>query len=65
MRLNLAQAFQAIGTVVAPVLAAYVIFKDVGAPGGTSLESVQWVYLGIACFVCKYHQVHKRGRAIG
>ncbi|MCJ1255783.1 hypothetical protein MMC24_003600 [Lignoscripta atroalba] len=51
MRLNLAQAFQAIGTVVAPVLASYVIFKDVGAPGGKSLESVQWVYLGIACFV--------------
>ncbi len=51
MRLNLAQAFQAIGTVVAPVLAANVIFKDVGAPGGKSLASVQWVYLGIAIFV--------------
>ena len=51
MRLNLAQAFQAIGTVVAPVLAANVIFKDVGSPGGKSLASVQWVYLGIAAFV--------------
>ncbi|MCJ1368363.1 hypothetical protein MMC16_007505 [Acarospora aff. strigata] len=51
IRLNLAQAFQAIGTVVAPVLAAYVIFKEVGAPGGKSLQSVQWVYLGIAAFV--------------
>jgi len=51
MRLNLAQAFQAIGTVVAPVLASYVIFKNVGSPGGTSLQSVQWVYLGIAAFV--------------
>ncbi|PSN70428.1 putative L-fucose-proton symporter [Corynespora cassiicola Philippines] len=47
-RLNLAQAFQAIGSVVAPVLASFVIFKDVGE---SSLQSVQWVYLGIACFV--------------
>ena len=51
MRLNLAQAFQAVGTVVAPILAAYVLFKDVGSPGGKSLQSVQWVYLGIAAFV--------------
>ncbi|MCJ1370228.1 hypothetical protein MMC20_001440 [Loxospora ochrophaea] len=51
MRLNLAQAFQAIGTVVAPVLASYVFFASVGTPGGKSLASVQWVYLGIACFV--------------
>jgi FHS family L-fucose permease-like MFS transporter len=51
MRLNLAQAFQAIGTVVAPILASYVLFKDIGAPGGKSLQSVQWVYLGIAAFV--------------
>lgn len=48
IRLTLAQAFQAIGTVVAPVLASYVIFKNVD---DQSLESVQWVYLGIACFV--------------
>ncbi|MCJ1443850.1 MAG: hypothetical protein MMC23_004350 [Stictis urceolatum] len=51
IRLNLSQSFQAIGTVVAPLLAAKVIFKDVDAPGGKSLDSVQWVYLGIACFV--------------
>ncbi|KAJ5034861.1 uncharacterized protein L3040_008129 [Drepanopeziza brunnea f. sp. 'multigermtubi'] len=48
LRLTLAQAFQAIGTVVAPVLASQVIFKKVN---DTSLESVQWVYLGIAIFV--------------
>ena len=48
MRLTLAQAFQAVGTVVAPVLASYVIFKSVD---DTSLQSVQWVYLGIAIFV--------------
>ncbi|KAI9758163.1 MAG: hypothetical protein M4579_003137 [Chaenotheca gracillima] len=51
MRLNFAQSFQAIGTVVAPLLASNVIFKNVDTPGGKSLQSVQWVYLGIACFV--------------
>ncbi|KAF2271069.1 glucose/galactose transporter [Lojkania enalia] len=49
-RLNLSQAFQAIGSVVAPVLASFVIFKDVHGDAD-SLQSVQWVYLGIACFV--------------
>ncbi|KAJ4325476.1 hypothetical protein N0V94_000619 [Neodidymelliopsis sp. IMI 364377] len=48
LRLNLAQAFQAIGSVVAPVLASFVLFKNVD---NNSLTSVQWVYLGIACFV--------------
>ncbi|THY22733.1 putative L-fucose-proton symporter [Aureobasidium pullulans] len=44
LRLTLAQAFQAVGTVVAPVLASQVIFKNVD---DTSLTSVQFVYLGI------------------
>ncbi|KAH7311069.1 putative L-fucose-proton symporter [Rhexocercosporidium sp. MPI-PUGE-AT-0058] len=48
LRLTLAQSFQAVGTVVAPVLASQVIFKKVD---DTSLTSVQWVYLGIAIFV--------------
>ncbi|KAE8446507.1 hypothetical protein EG329_011970 [Mollisiaceae sp. DMI_Dod_QoI] len=48
LRLTLAQSFQAIGTVVAPVLASQVIFKNVN---DKSLTSVQWVYLGIAIFV--------------
>ncbi|CUS07687.1 unnamed protein product [Tuber aestivum] len=48
MRLNLAQAVQAIGTVVGPVLASHVFFKNVQ---DDSLQSVQWVYLGIAIFV--------------
>ncbi|KAF9698723.1 hypothetical protein EKO04_003091 [Ascochyta lentis] len=50
LRLNLAQAFQAIGSVVAPVLASFVLFKNV-SDDTNSLQSVQWVYLGIACFV--------------
>lgn len=49
-RLELSQSFQAVGSVVAPVLASFVIFKNVGTDG-KSLESVQWVYLGIAAFV--------------
>ncbi|KAF2124250.1 MFS general substrate transporter [Dothidotthia symphoricarpi CBS 119687] len=49
-RLELSQSIQAVGSVVAPVLASYVIFKNVGADG-KSLEAVQYVYLGIAGFV--------------
>jgi FHS family L-fucose permease-like MFS transporter len=49
-RLELSQSFQAVGSVVAPVLASFVIFKNVGTDG-RSLEAVQWVYLGIAIFV--------------
>jgi FHS family L-fucose permease-like MFS transporter len=49
-RLELSQSFQAVGSVVAPVLASFVIFKNVGEDG-KSLSSVQWVYLGIAIFV--------------
>jgi FHS family L-fucose permease-like MFS transporter len=48
MRLNIAQAVQAVGSVVAPVLASQVFFANVN---NTDLTSVQWVYLGIACFV--------------
>ncbi|KAF2184068.1 L-fucose permease Glucose/galactose transporter-like protein [Zopfia rhizophila CBS 207.26] len=49
-RLELSQSFQAVGSVVAPVLASYIIFKNVGE-NGESLSSVQYVYLGIAGFV--------------
>ena len=48
MRLNLAQAVQAVGTVVGPVLASQVFFKNVD---GADLGSVQYVYLGIAIVV--------------
>ncbi|MCJ1377737.1 hypothetical protein MMC17_000833 [Xylographa soralifera] len=47
-RLNLSQGVQAVGTVVAPLLAQKVLFKNVlNAP---SLIDVQWAYLGIALF---------------
>jgi MFS transporter, FHS family, L-fucose permease len=51
LRLTLAQSFQAVGSVVAPVLASQVIFKSVDDEDANSLQSVQWVYLGIAIFV--------------
>ena len=52
IRLNLSQSFQAIGTVVAPLVASYAIFANVDDTGGVeSLQSVQFVYLGVACAV--------------
>ncbi|CAK3986637.1 MFS general substrate transporter [Lecanosticta acicola] len=49
MRINFSQAFNGIGTVVAPVLGSYVFFKNTGTDKD-SLKTVQWVYLAIACF---------------
>ncbi|KAF2846493.1 MFS general substrate transporter [Plenodomus tracheiphilus IPT5] len=50
IRINVAQAFNGIGTVVAPVLASYVFFKNTGTDEN-ALKNVQWTYLAIACFV--------------
>ncbi|KAL8763241.1 MAG: hypothetical protein Q9184_000881 [Pyrenodesmia sp. 2 TL-2023] len=47
-RLELSQSFQAVGSVVAPLLASRVFFKDTH---DTDLSNVQWTYLGIAAFV--------------
>ena len=48
VRLNVSQGVQAIGSVLSPLLARKVLFKNVlDAP---SLVSVQWAYLGIAIF---------------
>lgn len=48
VRLNVSQAVQAIGSVVSPILAQKVLFKNVlDAP---SLIDIQWTYLGIALF---------------
>jgi fucose permease len=48
-RLNFSQGFQAIGSVLSPLLATKVLFRNVHkAP---SLVDVQWTYLGIALFV--------------
>lgn len=48
IRINLSQAFNGIGTVVAPVLGSYVFFTFDDA---TALKNVQWVYTAIAIFV--------------
>ncbi|MCJ1475371.1 hypothetical protein MMC13_004033 [Lambiella insularis] len=47
IRLNLSQGVQAIGTVIAPLLAQRVLFTDVQAP---NLVDTQWAYLAIALF---------------
>ncbi|PNP86579.1 hypothetical protein FNYG_00281 [Fusarium nygamai] len=48
MRINLSQAFNGIGSVVAPVLGSYVFFNF---DDQKALANVQWVYLSIAVFV--------------
>ncbi|KAL4882496.1 MFS general substrate transporter [Aspergillus karnatakaensis] len=48
IRINLSQAFNGIGTVVAPVLGSYVLFDF---DDQKALENVQWVYTAIAVFV--------------
>ncbi|KAF4221177.1 hypothetical protein CNMCM8980_009623 [Aspergillus fumigatiaffinis] len=50
LRINLAQAFNGIGTCVAPTLASYVFFTDT-QDDVAALKSVQWVYLAIGIFV--------------
>ncbi|EMD01046.1 hypothetical protein BAUCODRAFT_135784 [Baudoinia panamericana UAMH 10762] len=50
LRINISQAFNGVGTVIAPVLGSYVFFKNTGT-NEQSLTNVQWVYLAIACFV--------------
>ena len=48
IRLNLSQGFQAIGSVVSPLLANKVLFGKINK--SSSLIDVQWTYLGIALF---------------
>ncbi|KAL4921552.1 major facilitator superfamily domain-containing protein [Aspergillus aurantiobrunneus] len=50
IRINLAQAFNGIGTVVAPALASFVFFTDT-EDSVDALKRVQWVYLAIGIFV--------------
>jgi MFS transporter, FHS family, L-fucose permease len=47
-RLELSQSFQAVGSVVAPLLASRVFFKNTTSD---DLSKVQWTYVGIAAFV--------------
>jgi FHS family L-fucose permease-like MFS transporter len=48
IRINISQAFNGIGTVIAPALGSYVFFKF---SDEDALANVQWVYLAIAVFV--------------
>ncbi|KAK0710541.1 major facilitator superfamily domain-containing protein [Apiosordaria backusii] len=49
LRINLAQAFNGIGAIVAPLLGSYVFFGFDNEE--KALENVQWVYMSIAIFV--------------
>lgn len=49
MRINLSQAFNGIGTVVAPLMGSYVFFNNLSDE--EALRNVQWVYLAITVFV--------------
>jgi uncharacterized membrane protein len=49
VRLNLAQAIQAVGVALSPLLATLALFKNVRDVG--SLIDTQWTYLAIALFV--------------
>ncbi|EHK16058.1 uncharacterized protein TRIVIDRAFT_87510 [Trichoderma virens Gv29-8] len=48
LRINISQAFNGIGTVIAPVLGSYVFFNF---SDERALQNVQWVYLAIVIFV--------------
>jgi fucose permease len=48
IRLNISQGVQAIGSVVSPLLAQKVLFRNTSSAG--ALIEVQWTYLGIALF---------------
>ncbi|KAH8760144.1 major facilitator superfamily domain-containing protein [Hyaloscypha finlandica] len=50
IRINISQAFNGVGTVIAPVLGSYVFFLKTGEDE-KALKNVQWVYLAIAIFV--------------
>jgi len=50
MRINISQAFNGVGTVIAPLLGSYVFFNHI-SDDTKSLQNVQWVYLAIAVFV--------------
>lgn len=47
-RLELSQSFQAVGSVMAPLLASRVFFSNTEP---SDISKVQWTYLGIAGFV--------------
>ncbi len=49
VRLNLSQAFQAVGSILSPLLATKVLFGNITE--ASSLVDVQWAYLGISLFV--------------
>jgi len=49
IRINISQAFNGIGTVLAPVIGSYAIFLGVDE-SAQALRNTQWIYLAIAIF---------------
>ncbi|CAO3625917.1 unnamed protein product [Mucor hiemalis] len=52
LRINVAQAFNGLASVIAPIVASYAFFggnEDEGP--NTNLDSVKWTYVGVACGV--------------
>ncbi|PHH70094.1 hypothetical protein CDD80_6233 [Ophiocordyceps camponoti-rufipedis] len=49
LRINASQAFNGIGSVVAPLLGSYIFFTNLSPQA--AIDNVQWVYLSIAVFV--------------
>jgi len=49
IRINISQAFNGIGTVLAPVIGSYAIFLGVDE-SAQALQNTQWIYLAIAIF---------------
>lgn len=50
LRINTAQAFNGLASVIAPIIASYAFFggKEDEGPN-TKLDSVKWTYVGIGC----------------
>ncbi|KAK0388031.1 hypothetical protein NLU13_4275 [Sarocladium strictum] len=48
IRINMSQAFNGVGSVIAPVLGSYVLFTF---DDEAAIKNVQWIYLAIAVFV--------------
>lgn len=50
-RINTAQAFNGLASVVAPIVASYAFFggENDSSSGEGSLDSVKWTYVGVGC----------------
>lgn len=52
VRINVAQAFNGIGTTISPIVASYAFFGGNDAKT-SNLDSVKWTYVGVGCGTVK------------